>query len=323
MKIAIDAMGSDSAPVPEIEGAIVALKEETDLEVVLVGNQEIIEKELKKHEGKDLQISVHHASQIIEMGDSPSKALKMKQDSSIVQCVALQKMQKVDASISAGNTGAFMGASLFGLGRIESVSRPAIGVIIPTTGGFCFMLDMGANSDCRPQHLFQFARMGEIFVEHVWDKKNPRIGLLSVGGESSKGNEAVVAVHAMLRESTMNFIGNVEGHGIIFDKADVIICDGFVGNILLKFYEAVPSFLKNTLGDLLAGERASQFLEKFNKETYGGADLLGVNGVVIICHGSSSALAIKNAIKKAVKMVNKKINNIIQQVITQDPLLFE
>jgi glycerol-3-phosphate acyltransferase PlsX len=165
--------------------------------------------------------------------------------------------------------------------------------------------------------------MGEIFVENVWEKKNPRIGLLSVGSESSKGNEAVVSAHAMLRESTMNFIGNIEGNSIIFDKADVIVCDGFVGNILLKFYEAVPAFLTRTLGDLLEGERASQFLEKFNKETYGGADLLGVNGVVIICHGSSSSLAIKNAIKKATKMVNKKINQIIKDVINQDPLLFE
>jgi glycerol-3-phosphate acyltransferase PlsX len=323
MRIAVDAMGSDRAPGPEIEGAVSVLSAHPEIEIVLVGKKEVIEAELKKYNTGSLNFSIHHTPQVIEMGESPSKALKTKTDASIVQCIGLQKAGKVDASISAGNTGAFMGASLFGLGRIERVSRPAIGVVMPTIGGYCFMLDMGANSDCKPQHLFQFARMGEIFVEHVWEQKNPRIGLLSVGQESSKGSEAVVAAHAMLSQSTMNFVGNIEGHGIIFDKADIIVCDGFVGNILLKFYEAVPAFLTKTLGDLLSGARAAEFLEKFNKETYGGADLLGINGVVIICHGSSTPTAIKNAILKAEKMVNKKINQIIKSVINKDPLLFE
>jgi glycerol-3-phosphate acyltransferase PlsX len=257
------------------------------------------------------------------MGDSPSKALKTKRDSSIVHCIELQKAGQVEASVSAGNTGAFMGAALFGLGRIENVQRPAITIAIPTVNGFTLMLDMGANSDCRPQHLFQFARMGEIFVEHVWDKKNPRIGLLSVGEEGSKGNEAVVATHAMLRESNMNFVGNVEGNGIMFDKADVLVCDGFVGNVLLKFYESFPGLLAQTLGDMMKGDRARQFLEKFNKETYGGADLLGVNGVVIICHGSSTALAIRNALTRAGKMATKKVNDIIKNLLCKDPQLFE
>jgi glycerol-3-phosphate acyltransferase PlsX len=229
----------------------------------------------------------------------------------------------VQASVSAGNTGAFMGAALFGLGRIENVQRPAITIAIPTVSGFTLMLDMGSNSDCRPQTLFQFARMGEIFVEHVWDKKNPRVGLLSVGEESSKGSEAVVAAHAMLRESNMNFVGNIEGNGILLDKADVIVCDGFVGNVLLKFYESFPKLLYQTLGDIMKGDRAKQFLEKFNNETYGGAELLGVNGNVIICHGSSSSMAIKNAIIKAGKMVTKKVNDIIKANICKDPQLFE
>jgi len=323
MKIALDAMGADAAPVPEIEGAIMALKNNPDLEIVLVGKQDVIEKEMAKHNTKDLRYSIHHASEVIEMGDSPSKALKTKRDSSIVHCIELQKAGKVQASVSAGNTGAFMAAALFGLGRIENVQRPAITIAIPTVNGFTLMLDMGANSDCRPQHLFQFARMGEIFVEHVWEKKNPRIGLLSVGEEGSKGNEAVVAAHAMLRESNMNFVGNIEGNGILYDKADVIVCDGFVGNVLLKFYEAFPNLLNQKLGDIMKGEKARLFLEKFNKETYGGADLLGVNGVVIISHGSSTALAIKNALTRAEKMAAKKVNDIIKNVICKDPQLFE
>jgi phosphate acyltransferase len=323
MKIALDAMGADAAPVPEIEGAIMALRNNPDLEIVLVGKQDVIEKELTKHNTKGLRYSIQHTSEVIEMADSPSKALKLKRDSSIVQCIEMQKAGKVAASVSAGNTGAFMGAALFGLGRIESVQRPAITIAIPTINGFTLMLDMGANSDCRPQQLFQFARMGEIFVEHVWDRKNPRVGLLSVGEEESKGNEAVVATHAMLRASNMNFVGNIEGNSILMDKADVVVCDGFVGNVLLKFYESIPNLLQQTLGDVLKGERAHQFFEKFNKESYGGAELLGVNGVVIICHGSSTPLAIKNALEKASKMVTKKVNDIIRNIICKDPQLFE
>jgi glycerol-3-phosphate acyltransferase PlsX len=323
MRMAVDAMGSDRAPGPEIEGAVSVLKTRPEIEIVLVGQKEVIEAGLKKYDTGSLNLSIHHTPQVIGMGESPSKALKTKIDSSIVQCIGLQKAGKVDASISAGNTGAFMGASLFGLGRIERVTRPAIGVKIPTVNGFSFCLDMGANSDCRPQHLFQFARMGEIYMEHVEELTNPRVGLLSVGSESSKGSEAVVAAHAMLAESTLNFVGNVEGNGIIFDKADVLVCDGFVGNILLKFYESIPKFIMGAIGEDLSGERVAHFKEKFNEETYGGADLLGVNGVVVICHGSSTSTAIKNAVLKAEKMVNKKINQIIKNVIDKDPLLFE
>lgn len=323
MRIALDAMGADTAPVPEIEGAILALKNNPDLEIVLVGKTEVIEQELAKHDAKGLKYSIHHTSEVIEMGDSPSKALKTKRDSSIVHCIELQKAGKVQASVSAGNTGAFMGAALFGLGRIENVQRPAITIAIPTVSGYTLMLDMGANSDCRPQHLLQFARMGQIFVENMWDKKNPRVGLLSVGEESSKGNEVVVAAHNLLKESGMNFIGNVEGNGILHDKSDVIVCDGFVGNVLLKFYESFPGLLHKTLGGLLKGEAARGFLDKFNKENYGGADLLGVNGVVIICHGSSTPKAIQNAINRASKMITKNVNDIIRTHIGKDPQISE
>ncbi len=316
-------MGSDTAPLPEIEGVVAALKERKDIEVTLVGKQDLIEKELACFDTTGMPITIHHSPTVIDMGESPSKALKTKPEASLCQTIGLQKMGKVDASISAGNTGAFMGASLFGLGRIENVNRPAIGVTMPTVAGFSFCLDMGANSDCKPQHLFQFARMGEIFAEYVLDKKNPSIGLLSVGEEPGKGNEATVATHAMLASSLMNFAGNIEGNGVIFDKADVIVCDGFVGNILLKFYESIPHFIYTTVGDLFVGERAQNFLEKFNKDTYGAADLLGVNGVVLICHGSSSATAIKNAVLKAEKMVLKKVNERIRQVMLKDPQCFE
>jgi len=323
MRIALDAMGADSAPQPEIEGAILALRNDPGLEIVLVGRQEVLEKELASRNTAGLKLSIHHCTEVIEMADSPSKALKTKRDSSIVHCIELQKAGKVDASVSAGNTGAFMGAALFGLGRIESITRPAIAIAMPTVKGYTLMLDMGANSDCRPSQLFEFARMGEIYVEQMWGKTRPRIGLLSVGEESSKGNEAVVAAHALLKESNMNFVGNIEGNGVIHDKSDVLVCDGFVGNIVLKFYESIPLFLNQTLGDLLSSERAKHFLEKFNKETYGGAELLGVNGVVTICHGSSTALAIKNALIKAGKMVDCKVNDIFKSIIRKEPAAVE
>jgi len=323
VRVALDAMGTDNAPNPEIEGALAALNAIPQMEIVLVGDKSTLEKKLEKSGVNNSRLTIHHAEQVIGMGESPSKALKSKPNSSIAKCIALQKRGEVEASISGGSTGAFMGASLFGLGRIESVSRPAIGVTFPTINGYSLLLDAGANADCRPHHLFQFSRMGEIFAKHVWEKKSPTVGLLSVGEESSKGNELTIATHAMLLESDINFVGNIEGNGVVLGKCDVMVCDGFIGNVLLKLYEAIPIFLNSVLGDLIDSEKMAPFQEKFNKENYGGADLLGVNGVVIICHGSSTGLAIKNAIVKAGKMIQNRVNEIIKRVVQGDPQCFD
>jgi glycerol-3-phosphate acyltransferase PlsX len=318
IRVALDALGADKAPVPEIEGTIMALRNNPELEVIFVGKKEVIEPALSQHDTTGLKYRIHHCTEVVEMADKPGVAIKTKRDSSLVQCVELQKKGLADASVSAGNTGAFMGAALFGLGRIECVCRPAIAIAIPTVTGQSLMLDMGANADCRPQHLFEFARMGQIYVERMWNIQNPKVGLLSVGEESSKGNEAVVTCHQLLLKSNMNFIGNVEGNDILFGKSDVISCDGFVGNVLLKFYESIPGLLKSTLGDLLRNEKAKGFLEKFNKESYGGAELLGINGVVIVSHGSSTPISIKNALDKACKMVSTKVNEVIKTVMTAE-----
>ncbi len=315
IRVALDALGADKAPIPEIEGALMALRNNPELEIVFLGKKSVIEQALSGHDVSGLKYSVVNCDSVVTMADKPAAVLKTKRDSSLVQCVELQKKGEVDASVSAGNTGAFMGAALFGVGRIECVCRPAIAIAIPTVSAQSLMLDMGANADCRPQHLYEFARMGEIYVKRMWGIENPRVGLLSVGEESTKGNEAVVACHNMLKESNMNFIGNIEGNDILFGKSDVIVCDGFVGNVLLKFYESIPGLLKTTLGDLLRNEKAKGFLEKFNKEAYGGAELLGVNGVVIISHGSSTPLSIKNAIDRACKMVSTKVNDVIKTVM--------
>lgn len=318
LRIALDALGSDSSPGPEVEGALVALRNNPELEIIFVGKPDLIEAELAKHETAGLRFSVHPCSEVIGMGEKPAVALKAKRDSSIVHCVELQKRGLAQASVSAGNTGAFMGAALFGLGRIDCVCRPAIAIAMPTIKGYSLMLDMGANADCRPQHLYEFARMGAIYAQQMWNIEKPRVGLLSVGEEPTKGNEAVVACHQLLKDSNMNFIGNIEGNDILFDKCDVISCDGFVGNVLLKFYESVPGLLKSTLGEVLKSDKAKGFLEKFNKESYGGAELLGVNGVVIISHGSSTAVSIKNAIDRACKMVTTRVHEVIKTVMTEE-----
>lgn len=328
MKIALDAMGGDRSPSVEVEGAISAAKE-YNVEIILVGDDKLLKSEIEKHESSDLPLSIHHASQRVEMHESPASVLRRKKDSSIIVATTLVREGKASAVVSAGHTGATMAAALFILGPIKGVERPAIATILPTLQGVAIMLDVGANVDCKPRHLFQFAVMGHAYARKVLQKENPRIGLLSIGEEDTKGNILTKETFRHLKESPLNFIGNVEGRDVYTGNVDVIVCDGFIGNVALKITEGVAE----TIGKLLAREIEKSFLGKmgylllkpaftsFRKKVdyaeYGGAPLLGVNGVCIICHGRSSPTAIKNAIAMAIELTKLQTINYVQKDIAE------
>jgi len=322
--IAVDAMGGDFAPSVVIDGALQALRERPGrFSVTLVGQQEKIESELRKHSREglpDSSWSVVHASEVIEMHDTPTAALKSKRDSSIAVGLTHHRDGKVQAFVSAGNTGAVMSGSTLILGRIPGVGRPTIGALIPTAKGPCLLVDAGANVDCRPRHLFEFAVMGSIYVGAMLGKTAPAVGLLNIGEEDSKGNEAAQEAFRLLKESKLNFSGNVEGRDVLKGNVDVVVCDGFVGNILLKFGESIPAFFKakftafaaTSLPRKLVARVARNGLRSVMKELdyqeHGGVPLLGVNGVSIIGHGGSTPKAIKNMIFRAEEMVLRKVN---------------
>ena len=324
-RIAIDAMGGDYAPQREVIGAIEALRQsDGSFEIVLIGDQIAISQQLGKYKDEELPISIVHASQVINMEDSPTAALKQKKDSSLAVGVRLHKERKADAFVSAGNTGAVLSASTLILGRIKGVSRPTIGTFIPAEHGVCLLVDAGANVDCRAQHLYQFAIMGSIYYQLIRKKEHPTVALLNVGEEKTKGSDIVLEAYKMLETSGLNFIGNVEGRDILKAKADVVVCDGFIGNIVLKFGESLPPFLKTRLnqfadrgllnklavGLALWPLRAS--LRDLDPNEEGGVPVLGVNGVSIIGHGSSTAKGIKNMILRAVEVTHSQLNHHIE-----------
>ena len=324
MKIALDAMGGDRSPSIEVEGAILASREH-NVEIILVGDEKLLKGEIDKHGASALPISIHHASQRIEMHESPVAVLRKKKNASIIVATNLVREGKASAVVSAGHTGATMAAALFELGPIKGVERPAIATIFPTLEGIAIMLDVGANVDCKPKHLFQFAIMGHAYAVKVLHKENPRIGLLSIGGEDTKGNVLTKETFKYLRESPLNFIGNVEGREVYAGNADVIVCDGFIGNVALKISEGVAE----TIGKLLAREIEKSifgkigymllkpafrsFKKKVDYAEYGGAPLLGINGVCIICHGRSSPKAIKNAIAMAIELTELQTIHYLQK----------
>ncbi|HEX8392414.1 MAG TPA: phosphate acyltransferase PlsX [Longimicrobium sp.] len=314
MRIALDAMGSDRAPAVEVEGAVGALLDRSDdVRVVLVGDTERIEAELARFpDAPRDRLEIAHASEVIEMGESPATAIRRKRDSSIVVGVRMLQAGEVDAFISAGSTGAVMAASLVILRAIPGVDRPPVGARIPTATGKCLALDVGANVDCKPHQLVQFAQLGSVYAADMWGVQNPRVGLLNIGTEPEKGNEVVLEAHQMLaRLPNLNFIGNVEGREIVSGKCDVLVADGFVGNVMLKFYESVAGLITGMLRRELTETGAQLDLERvFRSLDYagiGGAPLLGVNGVVIICHGGSPPLAIRNAIDVAAQSVQREM----------------
>ncbi len=327
MRIAIDAMGGDLAPRSTVEGALLYAKETHDKhQLILLGDQSSIEKEFaNNHFSANKNIRIIHTTQIVDMGDLPTLTLKQKPDSSLMKGLQMHHNGEVDAFVSAGSTGAQMVGSLFVLGRIEGVNRPALGSFLPTEGGVVLLLDVGANSDCKPINLLQFGLMGSIFISYIYDIKNPRIGLLNIGEEKSKGNELVLASYPLMASRLSNFIGNVEGRDILHGKADVIVTDGFVGNTILKFAESIldvfgSSFKRNVgknlfsmLGAFMVRHAFREMKSSFDYQEYGGVPLLGVNGISIICHGRSTSRAIKNAIRVAVEIGKKKVNQHIQE----------
>lgn len=327
MKIAVDAMGGDHAPGEIVRGAVEAAREYRQ-EVILVGDQEKISAELGGAPPGFIEIL--HAPEIIAMGEHPAVAVRRKKQSSIVQAVKLVQEGKAAAVVSAGSTGAAMAAALLGLGRIRGIDRPAIASILPRRVGTTVLLDAGANVDCKPHNLLQFGIMGSLYAEKILGVLMPRVGLLNVGEEETKGNELTLAAFPLLREARINFLGNVEGRDIFAGTVDVVVCDGFVGNIVLKAGEGLAAALIHMvkeevskswlakMGTAMAIPALKGFKRRVDYAEYGGAPLLGVNGVVIICHGSSTSRAIKNAIKRAREAVENRLVDAIRTSIEEN-----
>ncbi|QJW44369.1 phosphate acyltransferase PlsX [bacterium BFN5] len=334
MRVAVDAMGSDFAPEQIILGAIEAAKEYR-CDIVLVGDKEQIQKFLDRSDTKDLNISIQHASEVIEMHEHPGAAVRKKKDASVVIATKLVKEGLCDAVISAGSTGAGVAAALFGLGRIKGIERPTIATPMPNLSGTTVLLDSGANVDSKPKHLVQSAIMGSLYAEYVLGIKTPRVGLLNIGEEETKGNEQALATYPLLQQlQTVNFIGNAEGRDIPRGTVDVVVCDGFVGNVVLKFGEGLASAImqlikeaiKNSgfltkVASLMVLPALKALKKKIDYAEYGGAPLLGVDGCFIICHGSSKAKAIKNAIRVAIEFTDNKVVEHIRENIAKEGIL--
>ena len=323
--IAVDAMGGDHAPRPEVEGSVLAARE-MGVRVLLIGKEQIVRHELTKYSIRGLPIEVVAASDVITMEDSPALAFRRKKDSSVHVAARLVRDAKADGLVSAGNTGAVMTVARFVVGTLPSVDRVALAAPFPNArGGVSVLLDVGANVDSKPEHLEQFAVMGEIYYRANFGSRRPRVGLLSIGEEEMKGNELTREVHNRLKHSRMNFIGNVEGRDLFSGSVDVIVCDGFVGNIALKICEGLALhiflLLKKSLSSSLASQLGYLFSrgafkglrKRMDYSEYGGAPLLGVRGVCVIGHGRSNANAIKNAIRVAAALGRARINEKIEQ----------
>jgi phosphate acyltransferase len=322
--IALDAMGSDRAPKPEIEGAIQAARQ-YGVRVLLVGRAEVIQAELDRHpSAAGLPLEIVQASEVIRMDDKAVQAVRAKRDSSIRVGVRLVRDKKASGFVTAGNTGAAMATAKMVLGALPGVDRPALAATFPTaSGAAATLLDVGANVDCKPENLVQFAVMGEIYVRSMFGTKRPRVGLLSIGEEESKGNELTREAFALLKHLPLNFIGNVEGRDLYSGVVDVIVADGFVGNVALKTSEGVANLVRAVLkeslratitrqvGALLSRSAFADFKKRLDHTEYGGAPLLGVKGVCFITHGSSNANAIKNALRVSAEFAEHRINDVI------------
>ena len=332
MKIAVDVMGTDYGPAEIIKGVLQAVSE-YGCDVVLVGDQEVIRRELaREHQENNPRVTIHHASQVIEMKDHPGISVKKKRDASIVVATQLLHEKECDALVSSGSTGAAVASALFGLGRIRGIERPAIATVIPNVKGATVLVDSGAKVDAKPEQLVQNAIMGSIYAELQLGIPQPRVGLLNIGEEETKGNEQCLATYPLLKKDPhIHFIGNVEGRDINKGTVDVVVCDGFVGNVVLKTMEglaaAVMEILKKTLmesglfaklGALLMKPALLRMKKQMDASEYGGALLMGVRAPFIICHGSSKAKAIKNAVRVAIELTQKDVVGRIRQEIMHD-----
>lgn len=326
IKVAVDAMGGDNAPGEIIKGAVDAVSRRNDIQVLLTGRKEVLEAELNKFSYPREQIQIVPASEVIETGEPPVNAIRKKKDSSIVVGMNLVKNGQADAFVSAGSSGAILVGGQVIVGRIKGVERPPFGALIPTEKGVSLLLDSGANVDARPSHLLQFARMGSIYMEHVVGIPHPRVGIVNVGVEEEKGNVLVKETFPLLKEcSDINFTGSIEAREIPHGGADVIVCEAFTGNVILKLYEGTASTLmhivkkgmmsslRSKIGALLVKPALKETLKSFDATQYGGAPLLGLKGLVVKTHGSAKAVEVSNSIIQCVTFKEQKINEKIQE----------
>src|SRR6184192_1831246 len=328
MKIALDAMGGDFGPPNLVAGAVMALREYRHIKkLFLVGDTKQIEAELKKHKCNDRRIAIVHATQVVDMSDRAWSAVRRKKDSSVSRAVDLVKYGEADAIVSAEHTGAAVAASMIKLRTLEGVDRPGIAAVLPTQFNVFVLVDAGANIDARPEHLLQYAIMGSVYSRHVLGYQKPTVGLVSLGEEDVKGTELTKEVFKLLKRTALNFRGNIEGRHLFENPVEVVVCDGFVGNVILKTSESIADAIFKWLGHELMKNKtrmAGAYLarhafrtikKKVNYEEYGGMPLLGVNGICIIAHGASTALAIKNALRVAAESIEQQVNpHIVEEI---------
>lgn len=326
IKVAVDAMGGDFAPTEIVAGAVLAANANEEIKILLVGNQSAISDELKKHSFQQNQIQVVHATEIIETEEPPVNAIRMKKDSSIVIGMNLVKHSEADAFVSAGSSGAILVGGQVIVGRIKGVERPPLAPLIPTVKGISLLIDCGANVDARASHLVQFARMGSIYMQHVMGIKNPKVAIVNIGAEEEKGNALVKETFPLLKECTgINFVGSIEARDIPNGGADVIVCEAFVGNVILKLYEGVGAALmkkvkegmmadfRSKIGALMVKPALKKTLKAFDSSQYGGAPLLGLNGLVVKTHGNSKSKEVCNSILQCVTFKEQGINEKIRE----------
>lgn len=330
VKVAVDAMGGDNAPAEIVKGAVEAIQAEKKIKVFLVGKEEQVKAELAKYTYPQEQVEVVNATEVIAMAEPPVAAIRSKKDSSIVKGLYMVREGKCDAFVSAGSTGAVLAGGQVIVGRSKGVERPPLAPLIPTEKGASLLIDCGANVDARPSQLVQFAKMGSIYMENVMGIKKPRVGIVNIGAEEEKGNALVKETFPLLKEcSDINFIGSIEARDIPAGAADVVVCEAFVGNVVLKLYEGVGATLiskvksgmmvnlRSKIGALLVKPALKQTLKAFDLEQYGGAPLLGLKGLVVKTHGSSKAVEIKNTILQCLTFKEQDINGKIQKVISR------
>lgn len=329
--VALDAMGGDYAPEQTVQGAVNAVRSSSDIKVILVGKEERLKEELYTKCGYSGDaIEIVNATEIIEMGDVPTSAIKNKKDSSLVVAMKLVRDGKADAVVSAGSTGAILVGGQLVVGRLRGIKRPPLAPFVPTTKGFSLLLDCGANVDARPEHLVQFAQMGSIYYENVMGKKNPTVGILNIGTEEERGNQLVKDTKPLLEQcGTINYVGSIESREIVRGAVDVIVCEAFVGNIVLKFFEGLAltlfdslkqglmSSLRTKIGTLLVKPALKGLKKQFDTSSQGGAPLLGLKGLVVKAHGNSTSKEIEIAIKQCVSFKKQKINEKIKESISE------
>lgn len=329
VNVAVDAMGGDNAPVEIVKGAIEALNEEKKIKLFLLGRKEVIEQELAKYTYDADRVEVVHTEEVIETAEPPVMAIRTKKDSSIVKGMHLVKDGTCDAFVSAGSSGAVLVGGQIIVGRLKGVERPPMAPLIPMANGAALLIDCGANVDARPSHLVQFAKMGSVYMENVVGIKNPRVGIVNIGAEEEKGNALVKETFPLLKNCPdINFIGSVEARDIPAGAADVVVCEAFVGNVILKMYEGVGAVmlkkvkegmmtsLRSKIGALLVKPALKETLKAFSLDEYGGAPMLGLKGLVVKTHGSSKAVEVKNSVLQCVTFKEQKINEKIKEKIT-------